>query len=257
MAHKHVAIDSYAYTSGLRGWNATFKVSFAVAAVVLTVAFGKPETSLATLFFMLVLTIGKGRIPLHDYLHLLSIPLFFIVFGGLAIMLQAGTPEDAIWTLAVFGGHLSVAKSGLLLAVRTGLTALGAVSALYMLSLSTPMGEILSVLRRLHIPELLLELMHLIYRYIFILAEIHRQQREASLSRMGYRDFRTGLRTFGSELANLFVLAMKKSNAYYDAMEARGYAGSCRFWEEPQPFTWKQGAAAAAYLVLLAAVCMI
>jgi hypothetical protein len=71
----------------------------------------------------------------------------------------------------IYNMHLGVLKAGMISAVRLFCKALGAVSCLYFLSLSTPMLDILSALRRLKCPALLVEMMGLIYRFIFILFE--------------------------------------------------------------------------------------
>ncbi len=254
MKHHHVSIDYYAYISGIRDWNSDYKVAFSIAAVILVVGCDNLWASIMTLLFMLFLSVGKGKIHFHDYLRLLTVPLFFIIFSGIAIMINFGTPEESLWSVPLFSTGLYVTEGNLRLAVRTAVKALGAVSALYMLSLSTPVGEILSVLRRIHIPDIILELMHLIYRYIFILSEINQKQKDAARSRLGYGDYRTSMRTFGSELANLFILSMKKSGSYYDAMEARGYEGNGLFWDERKPFTWDQAAWGIAYAVMLTLV---
>ena len=44
-------------------------------------------------------------------------------------------------------------------------------------------------------------------------------------ARLGFCDFRTSCYSFGQIAANLFIVALKKANAYYDAMEARCYHG--------------------------------
>ncbi len=51
-------------------------------------------------------------------------------------------------------------------------------------------------------------------------------------SRLGFRDFRTSCYSFGQIAGNLFIVALKKANAYYDAMEARCYDGTFAFLEE-------------------------
>lgn len=240
--HHHVSIDYYAYISYIRGWNSYFKVGFAVAAVLLVVVCNLISVSIFTVLFMFFLTVKIGRIHAHDYIRFMTIPLFFIVFSGLAIMIHFGShPQpDSMICLPFFITNLFITKSDFILAARTGLKALGAVSALYMLSLSTPIGEILFVFRRIHVPDMILELMHLIYRYIFILSEVNQKQKDATHSRLGYVDHKTSLRTFGSELANLFLMSMKKAEHYYDAMEARGYEGNGFFWEEKKPLTIRQ-----------------
>lgn len=240
--HHHVSMDYYAYISGIKEWNSYFKVGFAVGAVLLVVICNLISVSIFTLFFMLFLTVKIGRMHVHDYIRLMTIPLFFIVFSGLAIMIHFDSqPQpDSMVCLPFFITNLFITKADFMLAVETGIKALGAVSALYMLSSSTPIGEILSAFRRIHVPDIILELMHLIYRYIFILSEVNQKQKDAARSRLGYIDYKTSLRTFGSELANLFLMSMKKAEHYYDAMEARGYEGNGFFWEEKKPLTMDQ-----------------
>ena len=254
--HRHVSIDSYAYLSGMRDWNSGYKVLFSAAALMVVLAADRPAVSLGTFFYMLLLTVGKGGVRLHDYICLLGIPATFILLGGLAVALEFSgeVPGGTLASLRLGGVFVCVTERGLSLAVTLGLKALGAVSAVFMMTLSTPMGEILAVLRRLHIPALMIELMHLIYRYIFLLFDISERQREAAYARLGYRDFKTSLRTFGSTLANLLLLSMKRSELYYDALEARGYDGGCRFWEERKRLTAGQlwyGALYAAMAALL------
>lgn len=252
--HKHVSIDAYAYQSGMRDYNAAYKVFFSLGALIVVIAADSLYVSAATVCYMLFLTVALGKVHLHDYIRLMLVPAAFIVLSGLAIALQTGEVADAVWSVSVAGKRLGVGHEGLALAARTGIKAFGAVSALYLMTLSTPMGEILTVLRKLHIPDLIIELMHLIYRYIFTLLEQNRRQKDAAAARFGYVDFRTSLRTFGMELANLFVLSMKKSGVYYDAMESRGYEGRCLFWEERKTFTLTQFLPCLGYLVIVAGI---
>lgn len=51
---------------------------------------------------------------------------------------------------------------------------------MYMLSLSTPVNQLVLVLQKLHLPSLLVELMNLIYRYIFILIDAADQMQTAA-----------------------------------------------------------------------------
>lgn len=62
------------------------------------------------------------------------------------------------------------------------LKALGAVSALYMMTLTTPLSEIIAVLRKAHVPKLIIELMNMIYRYIFIMIDTHSRMKNSAES---------------------------------------------------------------------------
>ena len=105
----------------------------------------------------------------------------------------------------------------------------------------TPMA----VLHKIHCPSLFTELMHMIYRYIFILLEVQHNMQISAEARLGFCDFRTSCYSFGQIAANLFIVALKKANAYYDAMEARCYDGTLCFLEEkkklPLPYIIASG----------------
>ena len=97
------------------------------------------------------------------------------------------------------------------------------------------MTDIMGVLAKLHLPSFFIELMLLIYRFIFVLLETASAILTAQESRLGNRDFRTSVRSFGGMCTALFVLALKKSNALYDAMESRCYDGRIRVLSREYP----------------------
>ena len=91
------------------------------------------------------------------------------------------------------------------------------------------------MLRRLHCPWLLLELMLLIYRAIFVLLDIAGAIQTAQNCRLGNRSFSSKLRCMGQMLSVLLVRSLKKSSLLYDAMESRLYDGRIRVLEETAP----------------------
>jgi cobalt/nickel transport system permease protein len=129
--------------------------------------------------------------------------------------------------------YVGIVKTGIVTAFRLFFKALGAASCLYYLSLSTPLVDILSTLRRLRCPKLLLELMGLMYRSIFVLLETAETMIIAQNSRLGYSDVRTGFRSMSALASTLFIRAYKRSEDLYIALEARGYDGELNVLEEP------------------------
>lgn len=114
-------------------------------------------------------------------------------------------------------------------------TALAAVSCLYFLSFTTPVPDILEVLRRIHCPALMIELMLLIYRFIFVLMDTASSISTAQDCRLGNKDYRTSLKSFGMLGSMLMIRAVSRSNKLYDAMEARCYDGTIRVLSESHP----------------------
>ena len=167
-----ITIDMLCYYSKLRYMNAMEKFTYAM----LTLLFCVVSRSLAMAVLVLtvngILTVRKGGIPFSRYWHYLMIPLTFLILSTLAVIINISpVPFDAaavpLGTYYLTASYASIRKG-----IQMILTALASVSCLYFLSFNTPMTDVLSVLKKLHCPDLLVELMLLIYRYIFLLLDI-------------------------------------------------------------------------------------
>ena len=228
-------IDKLSYQSKLRYVNASEKLVYALLTLVLCVL--SRSVKVAVLVFAVngVLTVGKGGIPLFRYIKLLMIPLAFLAAGMAAVMINVSRiPMDA-FALPAGEWYITGSCEGIRCGLRLCITALSAVSSLYFLSLNTVMTDILCACRKLHFPPLLTELMLLIYRFIFVLFETASSITVSQQSRLGNRSFKTRIRSFGKLGSSLFILALKRSGALYDAMESRCYDGSIRVLSREQP----------------------
>ena len=214
--HNHFPIDYYAYNSAIRNWNTSYKMLFAFTAIIAVISSGNFFIPLYTFLFMGFVNTRLARLSIKEYLKALHIPFLFILLGSIAI-----------------GGNI-------ILMLNIILKAASAVSAMYLLTLSTPAGEIIASLKRLHLPGLFIELMYLIYRYIFILSEEVHKMHNAGVARLGYINYRTSCKSFSMMLGNLLIVSLKNSRNYYNAMEARCYNGSLGFYNEKKKISWLQ-----------------
>lgn len=254
IGHKHgegAAIDYYAYASKIRGWNPSFKVAFSVLTLLLCIVLNNQLVSLAVIVSMAYLTVVKGGLPLGAYLSVLMIPLTFIILGTVAIGIDFSSQPIGQFNLYLGFGYLYTSVAKLKEMVFLMMKVFGAISAMIMMTLSTPSSEIIGVLRKAHVPKLIIELMNLIYRYIFILLDVFNNMRNSADSRQGYCDFKTSCKTFGNVASNMLVLSLKKANAYYTAMEARGYEGDLVFLEDEKPFQISQVIYAVGFMLFL------
>ena len=101
---------------------------------------------------------------------------------------------------------------------------MGAVACMYFLTLNTPVTDVTMALEKLHVPRLLVELMELIYRFIFVLAETAANIRIAQESRLGYQGLRRSISSLGTLISMVFLRAWRKADRVYTALESRGYA---------------------------------
>lgn len=248
------SIDFCACESRLGSWNAGFKMAVGMAALIICIAANRPAVSLFTIVSMALVTVVLGGLPLRRYFSLLAVPFTFLVLGTAAIAVGVAGEPRGDYSVSLHWFSLYVTNAGLWQAFGLVAKALGAVSAMYGFVLSTTAGEMIGVLKKIHVPRLIIELMYLIYRFIFVLYDTHGQMRRAAQSRGGMCGFKTSCRTFGYVAGNLLVFAMGRSGAYYDALLSRCYDGELCFLEEEKEIRRWQAAAAAGYLAVMAAV---
>lgn len=92
-----------------------------------------------------------------------------------------------------------------------------------LLSNTTPFSEILSLLRRIGIPTLLITVLALTYRYLFVLVDEAARLRRARESRMFViRRSRVWL-SLTSLMGQLFIRSTERSERIYTAMISRGW----------------------------------
>ena len=253
-SHGVRSIDHLAYTSGMSGWNPAFKTVLALGTLVICLAADRATVSAAVILALAALQKWKGGLALHDYGGLLRVPLAFLLLGGAAVACDLSSVPAGDWSLSLHWFYLCASADSVRFALALVLKSLGAVSALYLLALTTSACEFVGVLRRAHLPGLLTELMYLIYRFVFVLLDTHGRMREAAGARLGWRDFGTSCRSFGGTAAGLLLVALRKSRTYYDAMAARGYDGGLCFLEEDKPWRRAQAAGMAAFWAALIAL---
>ena len=234
------SLDSYAYSSKLIRVNPLEKLLFSLITMLTCLLLNKIEVSICVLLAMTILIVFRGGTSVKTFIRLMLLPSIFILLSILAIAFGASeTPESFILSIKISKLYIGVTWAGLGLALSLALKALATISCLYFLSLTTPMIQVISSLRSLKLPELILELMTLIYRLIFVFIESAEAIYLAQSSRLGYSSIESSFKSFGSLVSALFISAYRRSEELYIALEARGYDGELRVLEEPQQVSLK------------------
>ena len=92
-----------------------------------------------------------------------------------------------------------------------------------LVSNTTPFTGVLAVLKRVHVPGLLVTTMALMHRYLFVLVDEAERMRRARASRTFTRGHRMQWRTRATVVGQLFIRASERAERIYDAMIARGW----------------------------------
>ncbi|MCL2504305.1 MAG: cobalt ECF transporter T component CbiQ [Coriobacteriia bacterium] len=232
--HRHrpfVLVDVLAQSSRLNRVSPSLKLWVVLVLMALCVSASNLVVGVFLAVVALILIVPVGGLRLRDYLHLLALPVSFLMINGLALLFELTAQRTGVLGIHVLGSWFCVSAEAQSHAALVMARALGAVSCLYLLSLTTPMSEVIGTLRRVRCPGILIDLMYLTYRYIFILLLMFYTMRDAAASRLGFVDYQTSIRTTGHLYADLLLRSYRQAYRNFDAMESRCYGTGIRFLE--------------------------
>jgi cobalt/nickel transport system permease protein len=191
-----------------------------VCAVVLSRRMGFPLLVLAGCLAWLAVS----RVPLGRVLGRLLTPLGLAAVICLVRTFLTGTTPVATWDLGLF--HLTASREGLAAGALIGGRVLASVAVVMTLCLRTPALEVFAALRWAGLPQTLLEIALLMYRYIFVLFEQAASIVSAQKARLGYANYGRSMRSLGSLAGIVILRSLDQAERSYEAMLARGYHGS-------------------------------
>jgi len=218
-------IDYLASHNALHKVVASQKMALSFIGLFIVTLFRNNILSIWTLLFMSSVIIFYAKIPWKSYVSLLIAPIGFVLAGGIAIVisitLSQSVPAHTLWHSSLFGIQFFILPSDLLRAITLFFTAISATSCLYFLILTTPMYEISPVLARLKVPTIIIELMELMYRFIFLFLQTITQLYTAQHARLGYRTYRSSFQSLSLLISALFRSIFVRYQALSYAMAAR------------------------------------
>lgn len=246
-------LDDYALNSHLREKNNWLKIYIAFFGIVVSIF----SISFITPFFIAlctgIATVHFGKVPVNAYLKLLTVPAGFVLVTAVVIALFSTTGSEII-SIELLGQSLSLSTGGLHMGLLVLARAIGATSCLFFLSLSTPMIELFSVLKTTRFPDSFIEISMMMYRYIFVFLDVAIGIKYAQEVRLGYRDFKTSLRSMGMLGTNLFIRSWEQGEKLYLSMNSRCYDGKMILLEEKRPVRMPEVLLTCSYFALVLAV---
>lgn len=238
-------IERCAYANRWRKVTPAAKALFALCALIAAFLASRPQAACALALLLAAITCAGPRIRPFDYLRAATPALLFLSTGCVTLLFSVhaspgGIPQFA-WAPDASGqvAHL-LGRS------------LAALASLLLLVLTTPLPDFIALLRRLHLPDLLLDLMVLCYRMLFVFSTALQDITSAQAARLGYATPRLALRSAGTLAANLALQVWQRSAALHTAALARANDGPLRFLSPQFPRTRRDtGIAAIAGIVIL------
>ena len=224
-------MEEYAYSNALKNTSVRLKVLFVLSNVIFGVFSNSPIVPFIIFCTMVFLTIVMAKIPARDYFTWFSIPLFYAIPLFLAMIFFFGGFEPWI-QFNLLGFKLMMYKDSFNNALLMVSRVLSGTSCLLFLAFTTPMAKISSALKLLKVPDIIIELSMLIYRYIFVVLDELTRMELSQRTRLGYTTFKKSLNSLSLLSTNVFIRAMNRGEKLHIAMESRCYNGKIELLDE-------------------------
>jgi cobalt/nickel transport system permease protein len=213
------AIDAIAHTNAWSGRHPAEKALLGGSLLVLSLVLPPwPAAALIVVSVLAAATLG-ARIPPGSLLRVLALPLAFLLSGAamLAVSLDLhGSPA------------IGISAESLGAAAAVSLRALAATSATMLIILTTPLPALIHLARRLRLPEPLIELCFLVYRFTGLTIALAATAHQAQRNRLGHGSFRASLRSTGLLAARLLPQTLIRAERLQAGLAARGYEAGLR-----------------------------
>ncbi len=200
------------------------KVLLLLAALGVNLSAGglRVPLALAAISFVLVQLSG---VRTADFLKRMAIPtlLALVAFATQLFWMRQG---EVLLSFSFFSFNMAVYSGGVARGLELGSRIIGGMSVLLLFALTTPLPELMRSARFFRCPPVLVELALIMYRYIFLLLEEGGRIRTAQKSRLGFVDFRSGLRSSSIMGGMLILRTYDRAEASFAAMRCRGYRGA-------------------------------
>ncbi len=187
-----------------------------------------------------------ARIPARDVWNCVTIPLGFIAASTAAQVITLHFEHGA----PVFGISLAALRPAAWVALRS----VACVSALIWLALTTPLTDIVQLLRRVGVSAELSDIALMMFRFVWLTLDCAEAGVQSQANRLGYATYRGGLHSLGLLLSSLLPRVLSRARRLESGLAARGYTGELRFVELSRPLSSRRLLAVAAVLISVAVV---
>lgn len=242
-------LENLALNNGLREINTYVKLAVGVGSILLCLFSTSYCAPLLIAVLLSVTILGLARIDVRTYSELFIIPVLFAVMSVSVIILISGG-NDVYWSWEPFTSlSLSITRESINEGVYVFCRVIGGMSGLIFIALTTPMTDLFFVMRQCRIPDIVLDLVMIIYRSIFLILDHLVLTFQAQVMRLGYGSSRESIHSFATLCGAVFIASWDAGEDLLRAMDARCYAGKFAILGEIQPVEIKSLIALVVFLL--------
>lgn len=220
-------IDDYAYKNKLSKVNPDMKFAIGMLLLILSLINPYNYISLIIIAIMSLVIVGIAKIELKDYIHFIKIPLVFLIISIIMILLTFSKDKEVLlYSIKIGSLYIGVSNESIISSTHLFFRALSCLTCIYFIMLTTPFNQLIFVFKKLHLPDIVLEISMLMYRFIFIFMEEVADIRKSQELRFGYINLKNGYNSFGLLVNMLFKRMMIRYDEMSIALDMKLYDGT-------------------------------
>lgn len=205
-----LTIDKYAYHNRLLEVNPLIKLVLYL--LLLGIAFsGVPGLQWAEIGCLLPITCYTAKIHWKSYFRWLAWPLPFVLVSLVTIMVsfKQELSQNIIALIPFFKGYLVTSEEAVRQAGVIFVRTYACLSSTYFFILTVPFRQLADLFRRLHLSKELLEVMLLMYRFIFMFLQEFMTMRDTLDLKFAFGNLRQSCQSMGLLASQLFTKLMR------------------------------------------------
>ncbi len=212
--------DAWSYrVTRIKSVDTRLKLLFALGCIL--ILFWSGPVGSVIILSGILLGVRFSGYPWRFFLARLIFPLMIAVFYLFTKAFLVGQTVAVDWPLGSW--QLVLYREGLYQGLTAALRIITGVSAVILLSITTSVAEFIRAARWFKVPVALLELLMLVYHYIFILWQEAVRLYNAQQLRLGHETWRRSFFNMIKLTALVLVRALERAETASQAMQLRGY----------------------------------
>ncbi|WGX76054.1 cobalt ECF transporter T component CbiQ [Paraclostridium bifermentans] len=219
-------IDNCAYLNNIKDVNPLVKVGMTFIGIIASMLTKNIKIHILIMLFMTALIIFIARVDIKLYIKCLKIPMIFLILSiGLTLINISFENKNYLFNVNIWGLYIGTTEFAVKSSLNILLRSMSCIISIYFLILTTPFNQLIIVLKALHIPHTLIELMILIYRFIFIFIEESEEIYKSQQLKFGYTNLKTSYNSMSLLIKTLFFRMMKRYEDMSISLDIKLYDG--------------------------------
>ncbi|MEN6444328.1 MAG: cobalt ECF transporter T component CbiQ [Methanoregula sp.] len=249
-------LDYVAQQSVFRHIHPGTKLLLALGSLIICLISPSPVVPLVSGIVLSLVLIVPGRVSPLLYGELLLAPAFFAIMSAVVLLFMLGG-GDVIWRFnPVSWINLTITTGAVMQSWLVLCRVFGCSISLFFITLTTPMTDLFNGMKRIGIPLELIDLMMIIYRYIFIICDQAVEIWQAQVMRLGYSRPRESIRSVSMMFGMLFISSWIAGEDLVRAMDCRCYNGIMPSLDSAEPVRVRSLVPVMVYLAGLGGILM-